>query len=164
MQLPLQSYRGPNLHDDLQNKSGFEQFIILFRKQFIAEKIIDNLYDLNSLRSLHLISSNLALIGELNWNIEFVMRKLDQKISNSLMTTWMVINSHFVPYGYFQPCHLCSELGGWGDVHVSLHLGPEDMGPTGPRDSYVDRYSCPHCIGHAIHYPQHFQLTGFHQQ
>lgn len=159
----LQPFRGPNHHDILEGLSGFEQFIALFRIHIVADNLIDHLFDLQALQSLQNMALNLRFSGDLTtWNINAVMRKLETKISNCTMTTWLIINRHFISNLYQEPCHFCSMLGGWNDIHVSTHLGPEDMGPNGPRLNFLDRHICPHCLGNVIHYPQVFQLPGFY--
>ena len=145
----------------LQQIDYFDRFISIFRIEMIAKNLVRHLYDLPALESLLHFARTLAGEGKLTtWDLGGENRNLidviEQKISNSEMTSGVIHNAHYIPVGlpnYYHPCHICDELQGWRDVHISLHLEECDFGHDGPRWQYLDQNICTHCMGNKIQQP-----------
>ena len=163
--LMLQQCQGGAI-DDVDH---FDSFIRIFQIELIAKNLVRHLYDLPALESLLHFAKTLAREGQLStWDLRGegpnLIDEIEQKKRNSEMASGIIHNAHYIPvelppsahasaYGnrqYYHPCHICDELEGWRDNHISLHLEECDVGHDGPRWQYLDQNICVHCIGNKI--------------
>ena len=135
--------------EQLDGKSGFEQFLIIFSIESIVIELIKHLYDIPALKSFKRMSEALSAKGQLRtWDLQKVIDLLETKINNAVSQCWSITNSHYLPRREYAPCHICGKLKSFNDDHISTHLGFQDGSKEGPRSEYLSKTSCLHCIAY----------------